>query len=141
MNKLFLFITLVTTTLTFGAQPSAPNPCLPIDIQLKLAELKFDKIDLEIAKGPEVNYKDLIMPVLGMSVGGFCVIGSTAGVIQNRSDTNCAALLVGICVFAYSYWQFKSGDEKEVTYLLKKKETQREVIDLLKRQKQAATSA
>lgn len=145
MHKRLLLITLITTAYNFGAQTSTPNihstrqtdpSVLPLELQLRLAELKLEKTNLEIAKGPTTNYKDLIVPALGMGAGLWGIVNSGTGVINNKkiADTHGAALLVSLCIFAVSYWQFKSGDKNEVDHLHDKKEAQKAVIEYLRRQ-------
>lgn len=147
MNKKLLLATLIITTSAFGAQKSSPNQAptnnaLPIDLQVKLAELKLDKINVQIAKGPETNYKDLIVPTLGMGAGIFGILYSGSGVISTKkiADTHGASLLVSSVIFLISYVKFNTTDTQETRYLSEKKIAQQQVVNYLRRQQESVQS-
>lgn len=148
MNNTFLLIALSVTINCFFIQSTQPAgmqkkfhhatdipSALSLELQLRLAELKLKKIDLEIAKGPTADRKNLFVPQLGMGIGSLCVLAASSGAILNKevAGTNGASLLVGICVFAFSYWQYKSNDKKENEYLREKKEVQQDVVNFIKK--------
>lgn len=139
MNKKILLTTLITCASAFGAQKNTPNPlptnnALPIDLQVKLAELKLEKINVQIAKGPETNYKDLIVPTLGMGAGLLGIIQSGTNALKNKRivDASGASLLVSSVIFLISYLKFNTVDTQETRYLNEKKIAQQQVVNYLR---------
>jgi hypothetical protein len=148
MIKKLLIITLIIGASAFGAQKNTPytppeNFALPFELQLKLAELKLDKINLAIAKGPTTNYKDLIVPTLGMTTGLMGILYSGSGALRtkNITDTYGASLLVSSLIFLFSYINFTATNTKETQYLEEKKFTQLCVIHHLNTQQNLKSKA